>query len=209
MKKIITLITFLSYLLTNAQCPAPSNLILSIPYPTAAELSWTENGSAISWEIAIIPDFIVGTPLPSEPLYVVANNQFLILALPPAYGCYAFFVRSVCSPTLSSPWTAVGSLGCSTNVYNWLGTLANNDFVVNQDKSNFQIAPNPAKNSTTISFNNTATAPLLEVYDLLGKSIISYQTSNNNDNWFLDTSKLAKGLYVIALKEEEIGRAHV
>ena len=146
MKKILTLICLLAYIIGNAQCPAPSNLALFIPNATSAELLWTENGSATSWEIAIIPDFIVGTPLPSEPLFVVASNPYIISGLTPAMGCYAFFVRSVCSPTLNSSWTAVGSLGCSTNVYNWLGTLANNDFVVNQDKSNFQIAPNPAIN---------------------------------------------------------------
>ena len=66
------------------------------------------------------------------------------------------------------------------------------------------IAPNPAKNSTTISFSNTATAPLLEVYDLLGKSIMSYQTTSNNDSWSLDTTTIAAGIYVVALREEGV-----
>ena len=46
--------------------------------------------------------------------------------------------------------------------------------------------------------------PLLEVYDLLGKNIMSYQTTDINDNWQLDTSKIAAGIYVIALKEDGV-----
>ena len=80
--------------------------------------------------------------------------------------------------------------------------LSNHGF--NKDNQGFNISPNPAKNSTTISFSNTATAPLLEVYDLLGKSIMSYQATNNDDSWQLDTSKISAGIYIVALKEEGI-----
>ena len=73
-------------------------------------------------------------------------------------------------------------------------------FSLVNDKIN--IAPNPAKNSTNITFSNTTTPPLLEIYSVLGKLITSYQATSNKDAWQLDTSNLASGLYIVVLKED-------
>ena len=70
------------------------------------------------------------------------------------------------------------------------------------DTSNLVIAPNPAKNSTNITFSNTTTPPLLEIYSVLGKLITSYHAANNSDVWQLDTSNLSSGLYIVVLKED-------
>ena len=79
--------------------------------------------------------------------------------------------------------------------------LANAAF--NSEQNVFNITPNPAKNSTTITFSNAITAPMLEVYDVLGKVISSHQASNTNDSWVLDTSKMVAGVYIVALKLED------
>ena len=73
-------------------------------------------------------------------------------------------------------------------------------FSLVNDKIN--IAPNPAKNSTNITFSNTTTPPLLEIYSVLGKLITSYQATSNKDAWQLDTSNLSSGLYLVVLKED-------
>lgn len=205
MKKIITLITFLTYIIGNAQCPAPSNLTLSIPYPTAAQLSWTENGAATTWEIAVIPDFYVGVPLPSDVWAPASTNPFLLTNLPPAYGCYAFFVRSACSLTDVSPWVAVGSLGCSTNVYNHLATLSNDSFSLNTDNSDVQIFPNPSKNVVRIKSNSKIEK--IAIFDSLGK-VILIQTQNNNE---IDVETLSKGIYLIEVitENEKIHRKFI
>ena len=78
--------------------------------------------------------------------------------------------------------------------------LANAAF--DNEQNVFKVSPNPAKNSTTITFSNAITAPLLEVYDVLDKVISSHQASNTNDSWVLDTSKMAAGVYIVALKLE-------
>ena len=72
----------------------------------------------------------------------------------------------------------------------------------NSEQNVFNLSPNPAKNSTTITFSNAIIAPMLEVYDVLGKVISSHQASNTNDSWVLDTSKMAAGVYIVALKLE-------
>ena len=66
MKKIITLIILLANFVGNAQCPAPSDLVYSTINTQGALLSWTETGSASAWELAVLPDFYVGAPLPTQ-----------------------------------------------------------------------------------------------------------------------------------------------
>ena len=147
MKKIISLTILLANFVGAAQCPAPSNIIVidNIALLSTAELSWNENGNATAWDIAVIPDFNVGTTLPSTAWVSGAtNNPFILTNIPAGYGCYVFFVRSVCSVINVSPWVAVATSGCSPNVYNYLATLSNDNF--NSDNREIQIFPNPSKN---------------------------------------------------------------
>ena len=199
MKKIITLLVLLTFYKGNTQCPAPSNLTLSIPDATSAQLSWSENGTATTWEITIIPDFIVGTPLPSDGLYITASNPFLITGLSPANGCNVFFVRSRCSTTDISPWVAVGTLGCDTNVYNYLATLlSNNDFsVINKVK----IYPNPTDN---FLFIDTIEKQIqkIEIFDLQGRLIKTI--NENKDKYQIDISNLQSATYLVKLSTETV-----
>jgi hypothetical protein len=195
MKKIITLLILFTFFKGNTQCPTPSNLTLTILNATSAQLTWTENGTANSWEIAIIPDFIVGTPLPSDVLYTTASNPFIITGLSPAMGCNVFFVRSTCSTTVVSPWVAVGTLGCSTDVYNYLATLSTNDFSINNDNE-VKIFPNPS--SSIFKIVSDTNIDKITIFDTLGKEILT-QTQNNNE---INIEKLSKGLYLIEITSE-------
>lgn len=107
-----------------------------------------------------------------------------------------FFVRSVCSATDVSPWIAVGTLGCSTNVYNYLATLSNDSFTLNNENSVLQIFPNPSKNSFQIKCNSKIDKIIL--FDTLGKAIL-IQTQNNNE---IDVENLSKGIYLIEVFTE-------
>ena len=99
MKKIITLAILLTTFVSNSQCSAPSNvnLINNIALLNTVELSWTENGTATSWEIAVVPDFNVGSTIPTTGWIFATRIPFIVNGIPPSYDCYAFFVRSVCS----------------------------------------------------------------------------------------------------------------
>jgi hypothetical protein len=76
MKKTIPLIILLASLVGNAQCPAPSNLVYSTVNTQDAVLSWTENGTANTWDITVVPDFYVGAPQPTA-YYVSSTNPFV------------------------------------------------------------------------------------------------------------------------------------
>ena len=154
MKKIITVAILLTTFVSNSQCSAPSNvnLINNIALLNTVELSWTENGTATSWEIAVVPDFNVGSTIPTTGWIAASSNPFIITGIPPSYNCYAFFVRSICSSTDVSSWSAIGTLGCSVTSYNWLLTLSNDNFASNSENNKFQIYPNPTKNILIVRF---------------------------------------------------------
>jgi hypothetical protein len=194
MKKIIILLVLLTFYKGNTQCPAPSNLTLSSLTATTVELTWTENGTANTWETVVVPDFIVGTPLPTGGFIATTNNPFIFTGLTLS-GCNVFFVRSVCSATDVSPWVAVGTLGCDTNVYSYLATLSNNSFPGTAN-SGLQLFPNPSKNVFQLKSNSKIDK--ITVFDSLGKEIL-IQTQNNND---INVEKLSKGIYLIEVISE-------
>ena len=192
MKKISLLVLF-TVIIGNAQCPAPSNLVYSTINTQDALLSWSENGTATTWDIAVVPDFYVGAPLPSNGWVTASTNPFVYVGLPP--GCNVFFVRSVCSTTDVSPWTAVASSGCPINITNYLATLSNNDFSINND-NNIKVFPNPS--STIFKIVSDTNIDKITIFDTLGKEILT-QTQNNNE---VNIEKLSKGIYLIEIFSE-------
>ena len=194
MKITITIIILLTNFVCNSQCQAPSNLVYSIVNTQDALLSWTENGTATTWDITVVPDFYVGAPLPTDSYYVSSTNPFTFANFPPT-GCNVFFVRSRCSVTEVSPWVALGTSGCDTNIYNYLATLSNNNFSINND-NNIKIFPNPS--STIFKIVSDTKIDKITLFDTLGKEIL-IQTQNNNE---INIEKLSKGLYLIEIISE-------
>jgi hypothetical protein len=204
MKNLITLAILLAKFVTNAQCPAPSNINLvdNINLLSTVELSWTENGSATIWDIAVVPNFNVDLPLPTNIWVSATTNPFILTNIPQITGCYAFFVRSVCSATDISPWVAIGTMGCSTDLIYYLATLSNDSF--NSENKEIQIFPNPAQNELQIAYKGVSVVNSIEIYDLSGRVV--YTTSPMASSSFsaiLNISELQSGSYVVVLKNGE------
>ncbi|WP_161971698.1 T9SS type A sorting domain-containing protein [Flavobacterium silvisoli] len=193
MKKTILSIILLANFIGNTQCQAPSNLTVidNIALITTAELSWVESGNATSWDVAVIPNFDVTSSLPST-IWVsyAANNPLLLTNLPQSSGCYAFFVRSICSSTDVSLWAAVGSTECSSDILNYLTTLSNDSFSA-KDNNELQLFPNPSKN--VIHLKTDTNIDQITVFDSTGKAIL-IQTQNCNE---INVESLSKGVYLI------------
>lgn len=195
MKKIIILFLLLTFFKGNTQCPAPSNLAYSTVNVQDVVLSWTENGTATEWDVTVVPNFYVGAPLPTDSYNVSTTNSF-VFANFPTTGCNVFFVRSRCSTTEVSPWVALATSGCDTNVTNYLATLSTNDFSF---KNNFKIFPNP---SSDILFIENFEKQILKIdfFDLQGRII---KTINENKNEYqIDISNLQATTYIIKLSTE-------
>jgi len=188
MKKIITLLVLLTFLKGYTQCPAPSNLVYTVINSNDALLSWTENGTATSWDVTVVPDFYVGAPLPTDSYYVSNSNPFTFVNFP-STGCNVFFVRSRCTTTDVSPWIALATSGCSTDINNYLNTLNTSTYTL--ENNQLYVYPNPSKN--IIQIKSISTIDKITVFDSLGKTI-SIQTQNNNQ---VDIEKLSNGIYFI------------
>ena len=193
MKKILILIIFLTYLIGNAQCPAPSNVTIITYQLPEVTLGWTENGTATEWDVLVISNFDVGTPLPTVGWISATTNPFTLVGVPPS-ACNGFFVRSVCSATDISPWAAVGSIACSPNILNYLATLSNDIFVA--DDNIIKIFPNPS--STIFKIVSDIKIDKITIFDTLGKEIL-IQTQNNNE---INVENLQKGVYLIEISTE-------
>jgi len=78
----------------------PSNLLASQLTNTSAQLSWTENLSATTWEYEIVPlgsaPTGIGIPITTNPYTLTGLNSD---------SCYTFYLRSSCSNNFS-PWNS-------------------------------------------------------------------------------------------------------
>ena len=76
------------------------------------------------------------------------------------------------------------------------GTLSVSNFDVN----NFSISPNPAKNYFTLDVENFTENSTIEVYDVLGKKVLSSKVSAMSTTF--DVSNWNSGLYIIKVSSE-------
>jgi gliding motility-associated-like protein len=96
---------------TPPTCPKPVNVLVDSVSQTTANLSWTETGTAIQWEVYAVvqggPVPVNGTPLNSGISgYYLANSNvnFEITGLTPGTR-YQYYVRAICSESDISTWT--------------------------------------------------------------------------------------------------------
>ena len=128
-------------------CPRPTNLISSNSTQSSTTLSWTETGSATSWNIEYGP---VGFVQGNGTVVSGVTNQYILSALTPA-SCFDFYVQAVCSPTDISIWSQKGSF-CTSQV------PLNVPFTVDfETPSGFQIVNNPSRNKWYIGSDTANT----------------------------------------------------
>ena len=70
----------------------------------------------------------------------------------------------------------------------------------NYDIAKFQISPNPAKTNITINFPSFINDVSVEVYDILGKKILSKKINSISSN--INVSKWNSGIYLIRVSTE-------
>ena len=83
-------------------CLAPTALVSSNVATTTALASWTENGTATTWEVSY---GAAGTSAGSGTTFITTTNPDSISGLIPATA-YVFYVRSICAPTDTSTWSS-------------------------------------------------------------------------------------------------------
>jgi hypothetical protein len=110
---------------TSSPCPVPSTLTASSITDVSANLSWTENGTATTWDLEILTS---GTPPTGTATDAGVTNPFGATGLT-ASTSYDYYVRSGCGLNGSSVWvgpynftTTGGTATCADPT---LGTASN------------------------------------------------------------------------------------
>jgi hypothetical protein len=83
-----------------------------------------------------------------------------------------------------------------------LGTV---DFDLNQNS--FKISPNPAHGNMNLFYNENIDFNNVAVYDLSGRLVLKAIVSDKGDQVSINIDNLQSGLYVVVLKQNEVGVA--
>ncbi|WP_298154551.1 choice-of-anchor L domain-containing protein, partial [Flavobacterium sp.] len=106
-------------------CPKPTALDVNIAQTTqnSVELTWTESGSAIKWEVYAVPVIGATPPVNGSPLngtgsyHIVTELPYTLTGLLPS-TTYIYYVRAVCSDTDISTWTILNPKTFTTKPVN-------------------------------------------------------------------------------------------
>lgn len=70
-------------------------------------------------------------------------------------------------------------------------------------QKDFIVSPNPAKDVATVKYELASSSASLEVYDLLGKSMVKYNLTSAKGEVRLNTSAYASGVYIIVIRQND------
>ncbi|TQD39354.1 fibronectin type III domain-containing protein [Haloflavibacter putidus] len=173
----------LNVLQSTVTCPAPTDVAISNIGDFTADITWTENGTAVEWEIlygeAGFDPLTEGTSVidaDGDPAYSLSGLT--------ANTDYEVYVRAICDVNDESDWAGpepFTTTNLSVDSVNFEG---------------FSYYPNPVKNQLFIEATNTITQ--VEVYNLLGQVVMSKKV-NQLDTQF-DVANLASGTYLMQVR---------
>ncbi len=66
-----------------------------------------------------------------------------------------------------------------------------------------QVYPNPARDVATVKYELASSSASLEVYDLLGKSMVKYNLTSAKGEVRLNTSTYASGVYIVVIRQKD------
>lgn len=162
-------------------CPDPSGLATNNETENSADITWTAGGSETEWEIEY------GTTgfSPGSGTTVVDNDGTLGESLTglTANTTYDVYVTAICGPADES-----GQTGPETFTTLPLG-------VENQSFEGFSFYPNPVQNK--LNMNAQRNIGQVEIYDLLGKKVLSIQPGQMDHQ--IELSSLRSGTYLMKI----------
>lgn len=109
------------------------------------------------------------------------------------------------TPAVDGSYAVVITEGfCSvTSACVFVETLGLSEYDVAQ--KDFIVSPNPAKDVATVEYDLSSSGTSLEVYDLLGKSMVKYDLTTKKGDVSLNTSTYASGVYIVVIRQEDKG----
>jgi uncharacterized repeat protein (TIGR01451 family) len=164
-------------------CLRPTVPIVNSVSSTGAVLGWTENNSAGSWEVRILP-CNSSSPTPTTVGTTTSTNPYSATGLTPS-TCYSLYVRAICSPTDKSIWTGPLNFNtlapppeCGGQFIDNGGPTAN--YANNSDVTT-TICPVATGDLVTVTFASFATETNWDaLYVFNGNSIAAPQIASTN-----------------------------
>lgn len=161
-------------------CEDPTDLTVSSLLATSATISWADNDDVDTWEYSYgLKDYTLDPTTASA----VTTNSITIDNLS-GNTEYDVYVRANCNTTQYSDWTKISF------------TTLSGDAVTDHDTSNWNIFPNPANGSCTISFSAQSPASI-QLYSSDGKIIQTLEFNEGNINMNLPYS----GIFFLRIQQ--------
>ena len=150
------------YAIIVATCPDPSNVTIGQVTNSSVELNWQAGGSEDSWNVRYGPEgfgIFSGQGVTVNNIFV---NNFFVTGLDESTS-YDFYVQSI----------------CTGNNSNWIGPFNSTtlNIIGNTKSQNVNVYPNP--NNKKFSVQTSTIINTIEVLDVLGSRIRSFQPNNN------------------------------
>jgi len=124
----------------NTACPAPTNLTVTNISQTSADLSWTENGTATTWDIEYgATGYTQGTGT----TITGVTNPYTLSGIPSA-TTYDWYVRASCGGSGVSTWAGLNTFStlCNTvTTYPWTEDFENNGVFPPCGRRNIYLVP--------------------------------------------------------------------
>ena len=174
---------------TLPTCPAPSALAVSSVMTTSANLDWTENGSATSWDIEWDTAGFTSTGVPT--ITGSTTNPHSLSGLT-SNTSYEFYVRASCSATDSSAWAGPFTFATSCGAVTSFPYTENFDGSLNSGVWSCWTVVNNDNDSYTWRQGNTYITPTHSPL------YAAYGSGNGDD--YLITPQLTVGATAIRVK---------
>ncbi len=187
---------------TLATCPAPTAQTESNITYTSADLGWTENGSATTWDIELGAEGFTPTGTPTQS--GVTNNPYTYGSLT-ANTSYDWYVRSDCGGGDQSTWVGPSTfytgycLSTSTSSSTYTDDFTTTGGSTNISNTSSGYATNGYEDATAMSVSRYATGSVDFTAAFVGTTVgFNIWVDWNNDFDFDDTDEkvYASGSYV-------------
>ncbi len=164
-------------------CPAPTDVAISNIGDFTADVTWTENGTAVEWEILYGEAGFDPSAEGTSVIDADGNPAYSLSGLT-ANTDYEVYVRAICDVDDESDWAGpepFTTTNLSVDSVNFEG---------------FSYYPNPVKDQLFIKATNTITQ--VEIYNLLGQVVMSKKVNQLDTQ--LNVANLASGSYLMQVR---------
>lgn len=202
----------------NSQAPMISGCGIS-NNTTSPRLEWSTVNDAVAYQISFSFNSSDNSCFVFLPFTVTTTNNYLNPPATIGLNCFCWSVRAICESGEYGPWSDLICLNHPKNAEVCSRTAEDGDGVLirlsEESRGNiegFSFFPNPVQGQATVSFQLTDDTKVhVAVFDAVGQQVQYLelaQLSRGYNQFYLDTSALAAGVYTLQLVSDQGIQSH-